>query len=128
MSEKIVDKDIVLANGKVEYQTLMQEDGCWVSKTTVHPGGETEWHHHTNVSDRFTVVQGVLTVEVQEHGLLRRLEPNDYYAVDAGVVHHVKNETNEVAVYIMVQSGGIRDIVLQSAETRSFGGMGDDRT
>jgi mannose-6-phosphate isomerase-like protein (cupin superfamily) len=37
---------------------------------------------------------------------------HDFYSVDPGVVHHVKNETDEALVYIMVQAGGVPDIVL----------------
>ncbi len=65
------DKDIPLANSKVQYHTLLQEEGYSVSKTTVRPGGETQWHHHTNISDRFIVVSGVLTVELKISGVVR---------------------------------------------------------
>lgn len=111
------DKDIPLANSKVRYHTLLQEEGYSVSKTTVLAGGETQWHHHTNVSDRFTVVSGVLTVELEVDGDISKVEVHDYYVVDPGVIHHVKNETDGDVVYIMVQSGGQRDIVLEPAET-----------
>jgi mannose-6-phosphate isomerase-like protein (cupin superfamily) len=107
------DKDIPLANSKVQYHTLLEEEGYSVSETTVHVGGETQWHHHTHLSDRFTVVKGVLTVEFRVDDEVKKIDVRDYYAVDPGVSHHVKNETDEDVVYIMVQSGGPRDIVLE---------------
>lgn len=110
------DGDIPLANRKVRYQTLLQEETCWVSKTTVFPGGETQWHHHSHVSDRFMVVRGVLTVERLEDGAIRKLQVDDCHVVPAGVIHHVRNETGEVVEYIMVQSGGWRDIVLAPSQ------------
>jgi quercetin dioxygenase-like cupin family protein len=106
------DKDIPLANSKVQYQTLFREERYAVSKTVVLAGGETQWHHHTNVSDRFVVISGVLTVELKLGDVVRKLSVSDYFAVDPGVVHHVSNETDEDVVYIMIQSGGMPDIVL----------------
>jgi mannose-6-phosphate isomerase-like protein (cupin superfamily) len=106
------DKDIPLANAKVLYKTLLMEQGYTVSETTVRAGGETQWHHHTHVRDRFVVVQGVLTVETKTGGLIDRTQVHDHYTVEPGVVHHVKNETTDDVVYIMIQSGGARDIVL----------------
>jgi mannose-6-phosphate isomerase-like protein (cupin superfamily) len=106
------DHDIPLANSKVRYKTLLTEADYAVSQTTVLPGGETQWHHHTNVTDRFVVVQGVLTVETKTGvSVLRRLV-DDQYAVEPGVLHHVRNETPDDVVYINIQSGGPRDIVL----------------
>jgi mannose-6-phosphate isomerase-like protein (cupin superfamily) len=109
------DKDIPLANSKVEYQTLLRESGYTVAKTTVRAGGETQWHHHSNVSDRFLVIRGVLTVETKIDGLVKSTKVRDFHNVDPGVVHHVKNETEEDVVYIMVQAGGAPDIVLAVA-------------
>ncbi|SAK90370.1 Mannose-6-phosphate isomerase [Caballeronia temeraria] len=106
------DKDIPLANQKVVDKTLLTADGYAVAQTTVAPGGETKWHHHTHVKDRFLVVQGVLTVEtrIADRTVSRRVR--DHYTVEEGVVHHVKNETAHDVVYITVQSGGASDIVL----------------
>jgi quercetin dioxygenase-like cupin family protein len=109
------DKDIPLANSNVAYQTLLRENGYTVAKTTVRAGGETQWHHHSNVSDRFLVVRGVLTVETKIGGLVKSTKVRDFFNVDPGVVHHVKNETEDDVVYIMVQAGGVPDIVLAAA-------------
>ncbi|WP_186111759.1 cupin domain-containing protein [Burkholderia gladioli] len=106
------DKDIALANPKVQYRSLLREDGCTVLQTTIQPGGETQWHHHTHVSDQFVVVRGVLTVEYRIDGRVERAEVRGFHSVDPGVVHHVRNDTDEPLVYIMVQAGGVPDIVL----------------
>jgi mannose-6-phosphate isomerase-like protein (cupin superfamily) len=106
------DKDIPLANRKVLYKTLLVTEDYSVSQTTVLPGGETEWHHHTNVRDRFVVVQGVLTVETKTGAQVDKRQVDDYHTVEPGVIHHVRNETYDDVVYINIQSGGERDIVL----------------
>jgi len=106
------DKDIPLANAKVLYKTLLNEHGYSVSQTTVRAGGATQWHHHTHVRDRFVVVQGVLTVETKTGEHVERRQVLDHYTVEPGVVHHVMNETSDDVVYINIQSGGARDIVL----------------
>jgi|SRR6187402_901602 beta-alanine degradation protein BauB len=111
------DKDIPLANSKVLYETLLTDEDYTVSKTIVRAGGETQWHFHTNVRDRLVVVQGILTVETKAAGLTHRTKVSDHHTVEPGVVHHVRNETDDDVVYIMIQSGGARDIVL--AETKS---------
>lgn len=108
----MTDTDIPLANGKVQYRMLLREDGYTVQQTTVLAGGETQWHHHTHVSDQFLVVRGVLTVELNLGGHIQRTHVRGFYAVEPGVVHHVRNETDEDVVYIMVQAGGTPDIVL----------------
>lgn len=110
------DKDIPLANSKVIYETLLTQEDYTVSKTTVRAGGETQWHCRTNVRDRFVVVQGVLTVESKVGALIDRAQVCDHHTIEPGVIHHVKNETPDDAVYIMIQSGGARDIVLARME------------
>jgi beta-alanine degradation protein BauB len=107
------DQDIPLANSDVLYKSLIGEADYSVTRTTVRPGGETQWHHHNHVSDRFVVVRGVLTVEFREGSEVRKVEVRDYYALAPGVHHHVRNETQTDVVYINVQSGGERDIVIE---------------
>ena len=106
------DKDIPLANSKVRYETLLIKEDYSVSQTTVLPGGETQWHHHTNVRDRFVVVKGVLTVETKTGVFVDKRHVDDHHTVEPGVIHHVRNETCDDVVYINIQSGGERDIVL----------------
>lgn|GEM_PF-860544 len=106
------DKHIPLANNKVLYKTLLVTEDYSVSETTVLPGGETDWHHHTNVRDRFVVVQGVLTVETKTRTLVNKRQVDDHHTVEPGVIHHIRNETDDDVVYINIQSGGKRDIVL----------------
>ncbi len=106
------DDSNTLASDQVLYRTLSIEKNHSVSQTTVLPGGQTEWHHHTSVHDRFVVVQGVLTVETKIRDRIASVRVADYFAVEPGVTHHVRNETQENVVYINVQSGGERDIVI----------------
>ncbi|OTP70787.1 cupin domain-containing protein [Caballeronia sordidicola] len=108
----MTDTNIPLANSKVLYETLLTEEDYSVSRTTVRAGGETQWHFHTTVRDRFVVVRGVLTVEKKIGDLIDRTQVFDHHTVEPGVMHHVRNETAEDVVYIMIQSGGARDIVL----------------
>lgn len=72
----------------------------------------TQWHHHTEVRDRFLVVRGVLTVETKTADRIVGTAVCDHYTVEPGALHHVRNDTIDDVVYIMVQSGGARDIVL----------------
>lgn len=109
------DRDIPLANSKVQYYTLLEEESYAVVKTTIRAGGETQWHHHTNVDDRFIVINGILTVEFKDEFGLQRVKTTDYHNLRSGVSHHVKNETDKDLVYVMVQSGGKRDIVLENS-------------
>jgi mannose-6-phosphate isomerase-like protein (cupin superfamily) len=110
------NKHMPLANSKALYQTLLVADDYGVAKTTMKSGRETLWHRHTNVYDRFTVITGVLTVEIKFGDVVNKIEVRDYYAVAPGVSHHVKNETDSDVVYITVQSGGERDIVLEGRQ------------
>jgi mannose-6-phosphate isomerase-like protein (cupin superfamily) len=113
------DKDIPLANSKVLYETLSTDEDYTVSKTIVRAGGETQWHSHTHVRDRLVVVQGILTVETKVGELTHTTQVSDYHAVEPGVVHHVRNTTADDVVYIMIQSGGARDIVLAQTENEA---------
>lgn len=107
------DNNIPLANSKVGYQTLLEDEWYSVSTTTVRPGGETGWHYHSGIEDRFVVVKGILTVEIKVGGNIEIIRVRDYFSVNVGVVHHVRNETDEDVVYVMIQSGGVRDIVIE---------------
>lgn len=71
----------------------------------------TQWHPHTEVRDRLLVVRGVLTVETKTAGRIVGTAVCDRYTVESGVLHHVRNDTIDDVVCIMVQSGGARDIV-----------------
>lgn len=105
--------DIPLANSKVNYLGLLEEDHYSVTRTTVLPGGETQWHHHNHIADRFVVVRGVLTVEFRVDQQVKKVQVRDYYSLECGTHHHVKNETDSDVIYINVQSGGKRDIVIE---------------
>ncbi len=41
-------------------------------------------------------------METKIGGLVMSIKVRDFFNVDTGVVHHVKNETEEDVVYIMV--------------------------
>ena len=53
-----------------------------------------------------------MTVELNIDGQVQSTRVREFYSVDPGTVHHVKNETNEDVVYLTVQAGGVPDIVL----------------
>jgi len=108
----MLDNDSPLINSKVIYKALLQEATYHVATTTVLAGGVTLWHRHTSVYDRFTVVSGVLTVEIKVDDVVTKTEVCDYYVVEPGVSHRVTNETDNDVVYVTVQSGGSRDFVL----------------
>ena len=60
------------------------------------PGARVGEHVHPLQEDRFTVLEGTLTVSID--GTLRRCSPGEAVAVPAGARHHFANEGEEPVV------------------------------
>ena len=59
------------------------------------PGGGNALHRHLSYAERFTCIEGELTVRVD--GLLHVLHPGDQAVAEIGALHAFANETDEPA-------------------------------
>jgi quercetin dioxygenase-like cupin family protein len=72
----------------------------------VAPGGGNQPHCHLSYAERFTCLEGELTVRVD--GLVHCLRPGDEAAAEAGVLHCFANETDEAVRFQVELNPGHR--------------------
>jgi quercetin dioxygenase-like cupin family protein len=72
----------------------------------VAPGGGNQPHCHLSYAERFTALEGELTVRVD--GLVHCLRPGDQAAAEPGVLHCFANETSEPVRFQVELSPGHR--------------------
>jgi quercetin dioxygenase-like cupin family protein len=61
-------------------------------------GGNTK-HYHDSYSEKFTVVEGQLTLYVE--GSFTKLKKGDHFLVNPKVVHYFKNDTQEKVKFLV---------------------------
>ncbi|HEY7576094.1 MAG TPA: cupin domain-containing protein [Acetobacteraceae bacterium] len=70
----------------------------------VHP-----WHYHSEVSDTFYCLEGLIGIETREPPAEVVLRPGERSSVPAGVVHHVRNAGDGQSRYLLLQGIGTYD-------------------
>jgi quercetin dioxygenase-like cupin family protein len=70
------------------------------------PGGGNAPHWHLTYAERFTAVEGELTVHVD--GLEHALKPGDQATAEPGVLHRFSNETDEMVRFHVELTPGHR--------------------
>jgi mannose-6-phosphate isomerase-like protein (cupin superfamily) len=90
-------------------QDIVKTDTVSVRIMELAPGGATEWHFHTEVTDFFVGLSGVVAVETRGPGETVPLAPGERTEVPAGRVHRVVNLSAGRAEYLLVQGVGAYD-------------------
>jgi quercetin dioxygenase-like cupin family protein len=94
-----------------ETWVVAQTPALRVTEYVLPPGKIHQWHHHSEVTDRFYCLEGVISVErktLRERLLLR---PGESCTVTPGVVHRAGNAATGVSRYLLVQGIGRYDFV-----------------
>ena len=95
--EPILKTDTTLIGQRIVYPSF-QHDEVTISKVTIPPGKSTGWHKH-KFPVFAVVMQGTLTVEVENHGFVQFAEHSSFSEV-VDTFHNGVNKGNENVVLL----------------------------
>ena len=84
-------------------EILKKEPGFRVRKITIFPGLKLSNHMHNKRNENYTVVSGVLTIELDNEVI--ELEEGESYNIAPNVMHMLRNNTDENVKVIEVDTG-----------------------
>jgi len=82
-----------------------------VREYTLDPGEAIPWHHHSEVSDHYFGMEGVVVVETRDPGTRREIGAGQSATVVPPTVHHVSNCGAQACRFLLVQGIGRHDFV-----------------
>ena len=90
---------------------VAQTSGLRVVEYVLRSGDVLPWHHHSEVTDRFYCLEGLIDVELRSPARKMRLHPGEICVVSPGIVHRSGNAADGVSRYLLVQGIGRYDFV-----------------
>ena len=90
---------------------VAQTSGLRVVEYVLRSGDVLSWHHHSEVTDRFYCLEGLLDVELRAPAQKMLLHPGETCVVSPGIVHRSGNAAAGVSRYLLVQGVGRYDFV-----------------
>ena len=82
-----------------------------VREMVLEKDASTEWHHHSEVSDYFVCLTGMVRVETQNPDEAFSLHPGQTAEVKPPQVHRVVNVYSDRSEYLLVQGVGKYDFI-----------------
>ncbi len=84
-------------------EIIRQESGYRLRKIVMYPGGTMSFHAHEQRTESYTVVSGVLSVQLEEQ--FYEIQPGDHVSIAPGQRHRLFNNGDTDAVFIEVDTG-----------------------
>ena len=84
-----------------------------VREYVLGPGEFIPWHHHTQVTDHYYGLEGLLLIETQAPDTRRELNPGESATVMPPTAHHVSNPSGKPCRFLLIQGVGQYDFVKQ---------------
>ena len=78
---------------------------------TLAPGEIVPWHHHSQCSDQYFVLEGALTVETRNPESLHVVETGAGHQLWPGMPHQISNRAKADCRFVLVQGVGAFDWV-----------------
>jgi quercetin dioxygenase-like cupin family protein len=97
--------------GGESVQVVMQTADVRVAEYVLQPGDGLDWHHHSEVSDRFYCLDGLISVALRDPPQTMLLRPGEAFTVPPKVVHRAVNAADGVSRYLLIQGVGRYDFV-----------------
>jgi quercetin dioxygenase-like cupin family protein len=94
---------------------IIKTENVSVRVMELEAGAANEWHHHSQVTDYFVGMTGVIQVETRDPAESVRLLPGQLAEVGPSTVHRVNNVGAEKAEYLLVQGVGLYDFCRENA-------------
>ena len=94
----------------IEHREVVADtDTLRVSILTLGEGQEVPWHYHSEITDTFYCLEGVLSVETRAPSARHRLEVGESCAVPRMTPHRVSGHDGVRARFLIVQGIGTYD-------------------
>ena len=91
---------------------IHDEPNYKLKRIEVDPGGRLSYQYHHKRSEAWTIIEGVGTITLND--ATNDYKPGQTILISQGVKHRVENKTNDIVIFIEVQTGsyfGEDDIV-----------------
>ena len=85
------------------YEILLETEYTKVKQITVNPGQRLSYQYHSKRQEFWTIVNGSATIVLDDEKILVAQGESIY--IPLGAKHRIMNETNELVVFIEVQTG-----------------------
>ncbi|MGH7043302.1 MAG: cupin domain-containing protein [Acetobacteraceae bacterium] len=90
---------------------VVQTADVRVVEYVLAPGVAHSWHHHTQITDTFYCLEGLIGVETREPASRRVLRVGETCKVPPNTVHHASNAGDATSRYLLVQAQGKYDYI-----------------
>ncbi len=84
-----------------------------VREYVLGPGESIPWHHHTQVTDHYYSLEGMVLIETRAPDTRRELNPGESATVMPPTAHHVSNSSGKLCRFLLIQGVGQYDFVKQ---------------
>jgi quercetin dioxygenase-like cupin family protein len=92
-------------------QEIIKTDNVSVRIMELAKGASTEWHYHTNATDFFVCLSGLVKVETKNPVEVVVLHPGQRAEINPPKIHRVINTHNDKSEYLLVQCIGPYDFI-----------------
>lgn len=82
-----------------------------VREYTLDPGEAIPWHRHSNVSDDYYGLKGVVVIETREPAARHEVGAGQSARVTPSTAHHVSNQSDAPCVFLLIQGVGQYDFI-----------------
>jgi quercetin dioxygenase-like cupin family protein len=82
-----------------------------VREYTLDPGEAIPWHSHSEVSDYYFGLEGMVVVETRDPAVRHEIGVGKFATVTPPTVHHVSNPGRQPCRFLLVQGVGKYDFV-----------------
>ena len=82
-----------------------------VREYVLGPGELIPWHHHTQVTDHYYSLEGMVLIETRAPATRRELNPGESATVTPPTAHHVSNPSPNPCRFLLIQGVGEYDFV-----------------
>jgi quercetin dioxygenase-like cupin family protein len=82
-----------------------------VREYTLDPGEEVPWHRHSEVSDKYYGLEGVVVIETHDPAARQEIGVGQSATVTPPTVHRVSNPSAQSCRFLLVQGVGNYDFV-----------------
>ena len=100
-----IDRPYVVAERRI----IAETDDLTVKVFTLAEGQEVPWHFHSNITDTFFCLEGVLSVETTSPEAQNLMAIGESCAVPSGVAHRVSGQDGKSCRFLIVQGVGRYD-------------------
>jgi mannose-6-phosphate isomerase-like protein (cupin superfamily) len=82
-----------------------------VREYVLGPGEFVPWHHHTEVTDHYYSLEGIVLIETRAPVGRRELNPGESTTVTPLTAHHVSHSSGKLCRFLLIQGVGKYDFV-----------------